>query len=135
MAELKRILHVDDDEDIRAITRLALETVSNFEVCHCANGPDAVAMAEDFRPDLFLLDYMMPGWDGEQTANELHMLPSMGQVPVVYMTARVQGDVRAELLGKGAIGVIAKPFDPMALGEDLRRMWQDYQEARGRAAR
>ena len=125
MAELHRVLHVDDDADIRTIARIALEAVGNLTVCHCDSGPDALAKAVDFAPDVFLLDYMMPGMDGEETAEKLKDLPGLADVPVVFMTARVQGSMPTELIAKGAIGVIAKPFDPMTLAAELRQIWQD----------
>ena len=126
MGELKRVLHVDDDEDIRTIANLALETVGNLTVCACDGGPEAIAKAPDFRPDLFLLDYMMPGMDGEETARQLHAMPELADVPVVYMTARVQGDMPQNLLERGAVGVISKPFDPMTLADQLREIWQKH---------
>ena len=124
MGELTRVLHVDDDEDIRTIANLALEAVGRLTVCVCDSGPDALAKAEAFRPDLFLLDYMMPGMDGEETARRLHELPGLADVPVIFMTARVQGDMPQNLLDSGAIGVIAKPFDPMTLAARLREIWE-----------
>ena len=126
MGELTRVLHVDDDEDIRTIANLALEAVGKLTVCACDGGPDAIAKAPGFRPDLFLLDYMMPGMDGEETARQLHAIPELAQVPVVFMTARVQGDMPQNLLDRGAIGVISKPFDPMTLADQLRKIWADH---------
>ncbi|SHI34573.1 response regulator [Wenxinia saemankumensis] len=126
MSELRRVLHVDDDEDIRVIAGMALETIGELEVCYCDSGPDALDKAVGFAPDLFLLDYMMPGMDGEETARRLHELPGLETVPVIYMTARVQGDVTRALLENGAIGVISKPFDPITLSEQLIRIWEDH---------
>jgi len=124
MAELSRILHVDDDEDIRVIADLALTMVGKFEVLQCASGQEATEKAADFAPDLFLLDYMMPCKDGEQTLRELRELPGLLHVPVVFMTARVQQDVADELRQKGALDVITKPFDPMDLADQLRQIWR-----------
>ena len=130
MAELQRVLHVDDDDDIRVIAGIALEDVGQFTVCLCSSGPDAIAQAPEFRPDLFLLDYMMPGMDGQETARRLRAIPGLESVPVVFMTARVQGDITDKLLDLGAIGVIAKPFDPMTLADELRSHWQRHQDTR-----
>jgi len=124
MTELKRILHVDDDEDIREIANMALEMVGEFEVLQCACGQDAIEQAEAFAPDLFLLDYMMPDMDGEMTLNELRKLPGLSDVPVVFMTARVQKDMADNLRRNGALDVITKPFDPMELAGHLREIWQ-----------
>jgi len=125
MAELKRILHVDDDEDIRVIANMALEMVGEFEVLQCATGAEAVEKAADFAPDLFLLDYMMPDMDGEETLRELRKLSGMEHVPVVFMTARVQEDIANGLRREGALDVITKPFDPMELASQVREIWYD----------
>ncbi len=124
MGELNRILHVDDDEDIRVIANLALEMVGQFEVLHCGSGQEAIEKAADFKPDLFLLDYMMPDLDGEQTLRELRSFSGLEEVPVIFMTARVQQDVADNLRRKGALGVIPKPFDPMELADLIREIWK-----------
>lgn len=124
MAELRRILHVDDDEDIRVIANLALEMVGQFEVLQCASGQEAIERTADFAPDLFLLDYMMPGMDGKRTLRELRKLPGLDQVPVIFMTARVQADMANNLRREGALDVIIKPFDPMELAAQLREIWR-----------
>lgn len=126
MAELQRILHVDDDEDIRSIADIALKLVGQFDLLQCASGKKATERAEVFRPDLFLLDYMMPEMDGEQTFRELRSLPGLGRVPVVFMTARVDNEFANRLRRDGALDVIAKPFDPMDLANQLRALWQNY---------
>lgn len=126
MRELRRILHVDDDEDIRTIADIALKLVGKFDLLQCASGKKATEEAELFRPDLFLLDYMMPDMDGEQTFRELSNLPGLGCVPVVFMTARVNDEFANRLRRDGALGVIAKPFDPMDLANQLRVLWQKY---------
>ena len=123
MAELTRILHVDDDEDIRIIANMALEMVGQFEVLQCASGPEAVEVARGFAPDLLLLDYMMPNMNGEETLEALRDIAGLEYVPVVFMTARVQGDVADVLLHKGALDVIPKPFDPIQLADHLREIW------------
>ena len=126
MTELQRILHVDDDEDIRSIADIALKLVGQFDLLQCASGKKATEKAEVFRPDLFLLDYMMPEMDGEQTFRELRSLPGLGHVPVVFMTARVDNEFATRLRRDGALDVIAKPFDPMDLANQLRALWQNY---------
>lgn len=125
MAELKRIMHVDDDEDIRVIVNMALEMVGQFEVLQCASGREAIERVGGFAPDLFLLDYMMPEMDGDGTLRELRKLPGLKEVPVVFMTARVQADMTNSLRRQGALDVITKPFDPMELATKLRKTWQN----------
>ena len=123
MSNLTRILHVDDDEDIRTIANLALEMVGNFELMQCASGSEAIAQIAEFAPDLVLLDYMMPVMNGGETLNEIRKIPGYADVPSVFMTARLQEELVQELLDKGAWGVIRKPFDPMTLADDIRAIW------------
>lgn len=124
MARLKRVLHVDDDEDIRLITRLSLEVMGDLELHQCASGQEAIAQAAGVRPDLFLLDYMMPGLNGEETLAGLRGLPGLAEVPVIFMTARVLDDIASPLLRDGALAVLTKPFEPMALHDDIQAAWR-----------
>jgi len=128
MRELQRILHVDDDDDIRAIAAMALELIGLFELLQCASGKQATEEAASFSPDLLLLDYMMPDMDGKETLRELRKLPGLSHVPVVFMTARVNENLSNELRRDGALDVIAKPFDPMELATELRALWQIYND-------
>lgn len=124
MNELRRILHVDDEEDIRTIIEMALNLIGQFDLLQCASGKQATEKAEAFRPDLLVLDYMMPEMDGKETLRELRKLPGLSDVPVVFMTARVNEEFSNSLRSDGALGVIAKPFDPMGLADQLRTLWQ-----------
>lgn len=124
MTTLSRILLVEDDPDIQAIARMTLEMVGGFTVHVCPDGMHAVAEAEAFSPDLILLDVMMPGMDGPTTLDELRKLPNLGATPVVFMTAKVQTGEVSEYLAKGAVGVIAKPFDAMTLPSQVRELWE-----------
>lgn len=126
MRKLQKILHVDDAEDIRIIADIALRVIGKFEVLQCASGKDAIGQAQAFQPDLLLLDYMMPDMDGKETLNELRSLPGLDDVPAVFMTARVSDDFFDGLRREGALDVIAKPFDPMDLANQLRAVWQTH---------
>ena len=121
--ELNRILYVEDDPDIQAIAMMVLETISGFTVEACSCGSDALAKAVAFNPDLILLDVMMPGMDGPETLKGLRSFPELAQTPVVFMTAKVQPQEVEGYLKLGAVGVIAKPFDPMTLTQELRDIW------------
>ncbi len=122
---LSSILYVEDDPDIRTVARMALEVVGGFSVTVCASGAEALAAVEgDLVPDLFLLDVMMPEMDGPATLAALRRLPSVAQVPAIFMTAKVQESEIALYNWLGAIGVVAKPFDPMQLPQQLRRLWE-----------
>ena len=115
--ELTRILYVEDDPDIQAIAMMVLETISGFTVEACSCGSDALQKAVAFNPDLILLDVMMPGMDGPETLKGLRAFPELETTPVVFMTAKVQPQEVQAYLGMGAVGVIAKPFDPMTLAQ------------------
>jgi CheY-like chemotaxis protein len=123
-SRLQRILYVEDEDDIRAVAELALVNVAGFELRSCASGAEALAVAESFAPDLLLLDVMMPAMDGPATLRALRQIPSLAETPAIFMTAKVQPDEINRYLELGAVDVIAKPFDPMSLGEQLRHVWR-----------
>ncbi|PLL11485.1 hypothetical protein C0V75_15770 [Tabrizicola sp. TH137] len=123
MTELKRILHVEDDEDILMIARLALADLGGFEVMQCMSGPEALEKGAAFGPDLLLLDFMMPEMNGLQTLQALRGQPTMSDVPAIFMTAKQIEVSQAEFDGLGVLGKITKPFDPVALSNDIMRLW------------
>ncbi|MBA4070558.1 MAG: hypothetical protein C0497_01790 [Gemmatimonas sp.] len=124
---LTRVLYIEDDLDIQAIATLALETVGGLTVQVCSSGHDAVAVATAFAPDCVLLDVMMPGMDGPATLEALRADVATARLPVVFMTAKVQPAEVEQLRALGAIGVIAKPFDPMSLAAELRAIFSGWQ--------
>ncbi|MFT4294929.1 MAG: response regulator [Micropruina sp.] len=113
----KLVLLVDDDDDIREVAAAALELVNGFRVVTAANGLDAVEQAATHRPDGIVLDVMMPGIDGLQTVQKLKAESATAGIPVILLTARVDGDQPDTVAG-----VIAKPFDPMGLGAEVSRL-------------
>lgn len=121
--ELTRILYVEDDPDIQAIAVMVLETIHGFILESCSSGSEALQKAVQFKPDLVLLDVMMPGMDGPETLKGLRGFPELASTPVVFMTAKVQPQEVEGYLNLGAVGVIAKPFDPMTLADELRAIW------------
>ena len=121
--ELKRILMVEDEPDIQAVARLALESVGGFEVHCCDSGNAALELAPALMPDLILLDVMMPGMDGIRTLQALRERPALATIPVIFMTAKVQARELAHYRSLGAMDVIAKPFDPMTLSDQIRSIW------------
>ena len=123
MAELRRILHVEDDPSIQAVTKLALEAVGGYQVLSCSSGAQALEEVEAFAPDFILLDVMMPGMDGPKTLELLGQLVNTEQIPVAFMTAKVQPDEVAHYRSLGAHGLIIKPFDPMLLAAQVRDIW------------
>ena len=123
-ATLNRILYVEDDPDIQLVTKLTLELRGRFVVATCNSGAEALAKAPRFKPDLVLLDVMMPYLDGPGTLLALRTMPVMTGVPVIFMTGKVQPEEIQYYRQMGAAGVIAKPFDPLTLIDDLRRFYQ-----------
>ena len=123
MAELKKILYVEDEPDIQMIARVALENVGGFELLVCSSGAEAVEQAAAFAPDLLLLDVMMPGMDGPTTLGELRKIPELSSTPVMFMTAKVQPQEIEFLKSLNVADVIAKPFDPMGLANNIRESW------------
>jgi len=126
--ELKRILYVEDEPDIQAVARIALENVGGFTLEICNSGQEAIARGPGFKPDLVILDVMMPGMDGVTTLQELRKLPGMSDVPAMFMTAKVQPNEVDQLRKHGAIDVIPKPFDPMTLSENIRSLWHKHMD-------
>ena len=122
--ELKRILYVEDEGDIRTVTAMALEAVGGFTVISCDSGKEALATAPDAKADLILLDVMMPGMDGLATLSALRGLSQTADTPVIFMTAKVQASEIQHYMRLGATDVIAKPFDPMMLSAQIGEIWQ-----------
>jgi CheY-like chemotaxis protein len=124
MSELRRVMCVEDDVDIRMILEFSLATVGGYELRMCPGGRSALQEAPDFRPDLVLLDVMMPDLSGPETLQALREMPCMRGVPVVFMTAKAMPDELEQLLQHGATGLIVKPFDPMTLPKDILPYWE-----------
>ncbi|PSH63637.1 response regulator [Phyllobacterium sophorae] len=116
-----RVIYVDDESDIREVASMALELDAALEVRTCAGGQEALEVARSWKPNLILLDVMMPGMDGPMTLEELRRDAITQKIPVVFITARTQARDVERFLQLGAAGVIAKPFDPMALAKDVRK--------------
>lgn len=123
-ATLTKILYAEDEPDIQSIAQMALEMMGGYTLKVCNNGQEALDAAEDFDPDLILLDVMMPSMDGPTALQEMRKIPALANVPVIFMTAKVQNQEIEEYKAMGAIDVIAKPFDPMSLSETILSLWE-----------
>jgi CheY-like chemotaxis protein/HPt (histidine-containing phosphotransfer) domain-containing protein len=115
-----RILHVDDEPDIREVVELSLSLDPAFVTRSCGSGGEALATAADWQPDMILLDVMMPGLDGPATLVQLRQNAGTADIPVIFMTARAQAREVDRFCSLGAVGVIPKPFDPMTLAAAVR---------------
>jgi two-component system OmpR family response regulator len=116
----RKVLLVDDDANIRTVAQIALEDVAGWNVIAVDSGIEALKTLKDVQPDLILLDMMMPGMDGKTT---LAQIQSEGytNIPVIFLTAKVQSDELEQYKALGAKGVITKPFDPMNLANEIER--------------
>ena len=110
-----KLLHVEDDPDIRELAELALVMTGEFELAQCETGEAALEWVKDATPDIILLDMMMPGLTGVETLREMRKLPHLASVPAAFMTARAEISELGDLSTLGATDVIAKPFDPLEL--------------------
>lgn len=117
-----KVLIVDDEDDIRRIALLSLVGVGGMEVVEASGGPEGIRRAREDRPDVILLDMMMPGMDGLATFRALRGAPETSGIPVVFLTAKAMTAEVDRLKALGARGVLIKPFDPMALPGLLRRL-------------
>ena len=115
----RRVLIVDDEDDIREVAQMSLEMVAGWEVVPARSGDEGVRLAAEHRPDAILLDVMMPGMDGPATAALLRDRPETAAIPVILLTAKVQPADRRRLEALGVAGVLAKPFDPMQLANQV----------------
>ena len=115
----KRILLVDDEEDIREVAQLSLEMVGGWQVITGTSGIEAIAKAEVEQPDAILLDVMMPDLDGFATFERLQTNRATQQIPVIFLTAKVSSDDQRRFFELGVNGVITKPFDPMSLATQV----------------
>ena len=115
-----RILHVDDEPDIREVVELSLGLDPDFTLLGCGSGKEALAVAAEWQPDLILLDVMMPVMDGPATLVQLREDARTASIPVIFMTARAQAREVDRFRSLGAVGVVAKPFDPMTLAASVR---------------
>jgi len=112
-------LIVDDEGDIREVARLSLELIGGWVVSVAECGADAIEQARTLVPDVILLDVMMPGIDGVATLQVLSQDPATQHIPVIFLTAKAQVGERRRLEEAGACGLIAKPFDPMTLAQEV----------------
>ena len=123
MARARRVLIIDDDPSIREVAKMSLELVAGWDVTTAPSGADGIRAARDERPDGILLDVMMPELDGPATLAELRQDDTVGTTPVIFLTAKVQAAERTRFAELDVAGLIAKPFDPMKLSEQMAELF------------
>lgn len=120
--KLEHILYVDDEASIQEVARMCLEMVGGFTVTCLNSGRQLIDQVAAIRPDVILLDVMMPEMDGPSTLKKMRQETGL-KTPVIFMTARVQPAEVQEYIDMGAVGVIPKPFDPMGISEQINEIW------------
>jgi len=120
---LSRICYVEDDEDIQRIVRMSLERIGKMTVEVVGDPTVAIEKMTAFRPDLVMLDWMMPVMDGPTLFRHMKTHPETSALPVVFITAKAAQRDLDELTAMGAAGTISKPFSPKDLPDQLRAIW------------
>lgn len=123
----RRVLLIDDEDDIREIAQLSLEMVGHWDVVAASSGAEGLVRAAADQPDAILLDVMMPDLDGLATLDRLQADPSTRHIPVIFLTAKVQAVDQRVRGSRGAAAVIPKPFDPLRLSGQVASIlgWKD----------
>lgn len=115
----KRILFIDDEDDIKTLAQFCLEAEAGWSMIGAANGLEGIAIAQKEQPDAILLDAMMPELDGLQTLAKLQDIPTTKDIPTIFITAKAQASDRRRFYNAGAKGVINKPFDSLTLASQI----------------
>lgn len=123
-----RILLADDEPDILEISRISLEMVGGFEVEACNSGAELLQRLPEFKPDLVVIDFLMPDMAGLEVLRAIRLVPGFEATPVVFLTGVNHGDDLQTLRASGAADIILKPFDPMALADRINGIWNTVHE-------
>ena len=126
---MRQILIIDDEDDIREVAALSLEATAGWNIITASSGADGIRAAADprHRPHAILMDVMMPGMDGPTTFRKMQQNPEIATIPVILLTAKVQGVDQRRFAGLGVAGVLFKPFDPLTLAAQISDAlgWKD----------
>lgn len=124
---MRRILIIDDEDDIREVAALSLEATAGWQILAARSGAEGIAIASAQHPDAILLDVMMPGVDGPSTFRLMQAIPAIAHIPVLLLTAKVQGIDQRRFAGLGVAAVLFKPFDPLTLAQQISEVlgWND----------
>src|SRR5215470_8206283 len=116
---MRRILIIDDEDDIREVAALSLEATAGWQVLTANSGAQGIEKAIAEQPDAILMDVMMPGVDGPTTFRHMRQIPAICHIPVLLLTAKVQGVDKRRFADLGVAAVLFKPFDPLTLAEQI----------------
>ena len=126
---MRTVLQIDDDADIRELTAFTFELVSPIVLLQAAGGAEGVRLALEEKPDLILLDFMMPELSGEDVLNALRKSKETRDIPVVFMSARTTPADENHMRSLGAQDIIKKPFDPVSLPDRIAQLITEAQKA------
>ncbi len=116
---MRQILIIDDEDDIREVASLSLEATAGWKVLTASSGSQGIELAISHQPDAILMDVMMPGVDGPTTFRQMQQIPAIAHIPVLLLTAKVQGVDKRRFADLGVTAVLFKPFDPLTLAEQI----------------
>ncbi len=124
---MRHILIIDDEDDIREVAALSLEATAGWQILTARSGAEGIAIATTEHPDAILMDVMMPGVDGPSTFRLMQAIPAVAHIPVLLLTAKVQGVDQRRFAGLGVAAVLFKPFDPLTLAQQISEVlgWKD----------
>ena len=124
---MRRILIIDDEDDIREVAALSLEAIAGWEILTASSGAEGIAIAAAQKPDAILMDVMMPEVDGPTTFGLMQQNPDVAGIPVLLLTAKVQGVDQRRFANLGVNAVLFKPFDPLTLSQQISEAlgWKD----------
>jgi CheY-like chemotaxis protein len=124
---LKKICYIDDADELRLMVTTVLERIHGYTIKTYTNGDEAIDNIGDFNPDLILLDmWMPPNMNGIETFQAFQQKPNLQNIPVIFLTGQAEQEEVQKYTSLGAIGVIAKPFNPMQLGTVIDQIWQQF---------
>jgi CheY-like chemotaxis protein len=130
MKSLRSVLIVEDEEDIIEILKIAIEFESNIQLSFAKDGKEGLKMANIEKPDMILLDVLMPGMNGLELIDELKVNAILKEIPIVFLTSRVQRSEILEYKKRGAIGVIEKPFAPLEIVSRIYSFWEENEKSK-----
>ncbi len=124
---MRRVLIIDDEDDIREVAALSLEATAGWEILTASSGREGIKVAAAEKPDAILMDVMMPEMDGPTTFRQMQLNPEVQGIPVVLLTAKVQGVDQRRFAGLGVAAILFKPFDPLTLASQISDVlgWHD----------
>jgi CheY-like chemotaxis protein len=124
MNELRKVMLVEDDPDIALLAEIALKDIGGLGFIHFFSGTEALARIAECAPDLVILDYRMPEMNGQQVLAALRASEPTRHLPALFMTASLMPKHIQSLIKLGALAVLPKPFDPLTLADEVRRVWE-----------